>query len=132
MRFVRFQELSASPTAPVMESVIMNEIWTSTLKKRLSRVDFVLLQSIRLQGMVLLIFCKSKHVKNVRNVDTAYLRLGVSGWWVRELRTPDFTYFSRCSAVVVFVYKRGSIRGLSCGISRATREPWESVLRFTT
>ncbi|OQV16524.1 Phosphatidylinositol 4,5-bisphosphate 5-phosphatase A [Hypsibius exemplaris] len=78
---IGFQELSASPAAPVMESVIMSEIWTTTLKKRMSSQDYVLLQSIRLQGIVLFVFSKSRHLKYVRYMDTAYLRLGASGWW---------------------------------------------------
>ncbi|GAV03407.1 hypothetical protein RvY_13835 [Ramazzottius varieornatus] len=78
---IGFQELSSNPVAPVMETVVMSEIWTSTLRKILSSRDYVLLQTIRLQGILLLCFCKSQHLRHVRNLDTSYLRLGASGWW---------------------------------------------------
>ncbi|XP_055328002.1 inositol polyphosphate 5-phosphatase K-like isoform X2 [Paramacrobiotus metropolitanus] len=79
--FIGFQELSANPMAPVMNFVVMSEIWQATLKRRLAVRNYMMLQSIRLQGILLLVFCKSDHLRHIRSLETAYLRLGASGWW---------------------------------------------------
>ena len=59
--------------------------WTSRLRSDLTRLGYVKVKSIRLVGIVLSLFCLTKHVPHIRGLETQYTRLGFGGYWVGGL-----------------------------------------------
>jgi hypothetical protein len=48
----------------------------------LARWDYVKVKTIRLQGLLLSLFCLRKHLLHLRDIETQYTRTGLGGMWV--------------------------------------------------
>ncbi|XP_037322498.2 inositol polyphosphate 5-phosphatase Ka isoform X2 [Pungitius pungitius] len=77
---IGLQEVSSRPLRFVSDSVF-DDPWTKRLMDTLSPRRYVKLSSIRMQGLLLLVFSKLTHVPFIRDIQTTYTRTGVFGYW---------------------------------------------------
>lgn len=82
---ISLQEVKAQPQNMLMDA-IFDDPWTNAFKELLSTLDYVKVKTIRLQGLVLNVFCLRKHILNLRDIESDYTRTGLSGMWVRVFR----------------------------------------------
>ena len=83
--FVLFglQEVKSQPQNLLADSLLAGEDpWTTRLRTDLTRLGYVKVKSIRLMGIVLSLFCLTKHIEHIRGLETQYSRLGFGGYWV--------------------------------------------------
>ncbi|RWS10760.1 Inositol polyphosphate 5-phosphatase K-like protein [Dinothrombium tinctorium] len=73
---VGFQELTVNPL-----SLLLEEPWVVAIIEALSKWGFIKLKHIRLQGILLVLFCKKQHLMNIRDIETSYIRTGLGGYW---------------------------------------------------
>lgn len=78
-----FQEVKAQPQNMLMDS-LFEDPWSYACKELLRR-DYLKIKSVRLQGLLLVIFCLRKHLLNVREIESEYTRTGLAGMWVSLL-----------------------------------------------
>lgn len=83
---ISLQEVKAQPHNMLVD-IIFEDPWTNALKEILEKRDYVKIKTIRLQGLVLSVFCLRKHLLNLRDIETNYTRTGLSGIWVRRINT---------------------------------------------
>lgn len=57
--------------------------WVKQFKNILKKRDYIAVKSEHLQGLLLVVFAKRKHVTHLREVETEYTRTGLAGFWVR-------------------------------------------------
>ncbi|KAJ8944803.1 hypothetical protein NQ318_013137 [Aromia moschata] len=74
-----FQEVKAQPQNMLMDT-LFDDSWTIACKELLYR-DYIKLKSIRLQGLLLVVFGMRRHLLNVREIESEYTRTGFSGMW---------------------------------------------------
>ncbi|KAG5878077.1 hypothetical protein JTB14_006603 [Gonioctena quinquepunctata] len=74
-----FQEVKAQPHNMVMDT-LFDDPWTLASKEILQR-DYIKLKSVRLQGLLLLVFGLRKHLLNIREIESEYTRTGLAGMW---------------------------------------------------
>ncbi|XP_054718881.1 inositol polyphosphate 5-phosphatase K-like [Uloborus diversus] len=74
------QEVSCKPQDLIAE-IIIEDPWDVGFREILSKYEYVKLKQIRLQGMVLYLFCKREHVTHLRGIQTCYTRTGLGGMW---------------------------------------------------
>lgn len=79
---IALQEVKAQPHN-LLVSALFDDPWTKECKEVLARKNYVKAKTIRLQGLMLSIFCLRKHLLNIRDVEVDYTRTGLSGMWVR-------------------------------------------------
>ncbi|KAM8903969.1 inositol polyphosphate 5-phosphatase K-like isoform 2-T2 [Spinachia spinachia] len=77
---IGLQEVSSRPLRFVSDSVF-DDPWSKRLMDTLSPRRYVKLSSIRMQGLLLLVFSKLKHVPFIRDIQTTYTRTGFFGYW---------------------------------------------------
>lgn len=80
---VALQEVKAQPQN-LLVSALFDDPWTNYCKEVLARRNYIKLKTIRLQGLLLSVFCLRKHLLNIRDVEADYTRTGLSGMWVRN------------------------------------------------
>lgn len=80
MYLISFQEVKSQPQNMVIDA-IYNDPWTRAVQEILETRNYIKAKTIRLQGLVLSLFCLRKHLLNIRDVETAYVRTGLSGMW---------------------------------------------------
>ncbi|XP_013403695.1 inositol polyphosphate 5-phosphatase K isoform X4 [Lingula anatina] len=68
-------------TASIVTSYVMDDPWTSKLTKILNGQGYVRIKGVRLQGLVLTVFCKRHHLPFMTNIESEYTRSGLGGWW---------------------------------------------------
>lgn len=61
---------------------LFNDPWTANFKNILCKQDFILAKTIRLQGLLLLVYSQMKHVTHMREIEAQYTRTGLGGMWV--------------------------------------------------
>lgn len=74
-----FQEVKAQPQNMLLDT-LFDDPWTYTCKELLQR-DYIKLKSLRLQGLLLVVFSLKKHLLNIREIDSEYTRTGLAGMW---------------------------------------------------
>ncbi|XP_018326027.1 phosphatidylinositol 4,5-bisphosphate 5-phosphatase A isoform X2 [Agrilus planipennis] len=77
---VSLQEVKAQPQNMLLD-VFFEDPWTDAVKTLLEARDYVKIKSVRLQGLILSIFCLKKHLINLRQIESEYTRTGLSGMW---------------------------------------------------
>lgn len=77
---ISLQEVSAQPQNLLMDA-LYEDPWTRKLMDVLAG-RYIKIKTIRMQGLVLSVFVKEKHLLNIRDMDTGYKRTGFSGMWV--------------------------------------------------
>lgn len=78
---IGFQEVKAQPQNMLMDT-LFEDPWSYACKELLRR-DYFKIKSVRLQGLLLVVFCLKKHLLNVREIESEYTRTGLAGMWVR-------------------------------------------------
>ena len=76
-----FQEVKAQPQNMLLDA-LFDDPWTYAIKDLLERYNYVKIKSVRLQGLLLNIYCLRKHLLNIREIESEYTRTGLSGMWV--------------------------------------------------
>ncbi|XP_047991045.1 inositol polyphosphate 5-phosphatase K-like isoform X1 [Leguminivora glycinivorella] len=74
------QEVKSQPQNMVMDS-LFTDPWTSTFNKVLCRQEYVIAKSIRLQGLLLLVYTQLKHITHLRDIEAQYTKTGLGGMW---------------------------------------------------
>ncbi|XP_022243099.1 inositol polyphosphate 5-phosphatase K-like isoform X3 [Limulus polyphemus] len=77
---VGLQEVSSKPYDRVVD-LLFDDPWVNSIKQILRPWDYVKVKQIRLQGIILLFFCKRTHLVHIRRTQTAYTRTGFGGVW---------------------------------------------------
>ncbi|CAK1556402.1 unnamed protein product [Leptosia nina] len=77
---IGLQEVKSQPQNMVMDSLFTDQ-WTAMFNKILCRQGFVIAKSIRLQGLLLLVYAQMKHVTHLRDIEAQYTRTGLGGLW---------------------------------------------------
>lgn len=67
----------------LMDSLFTDQ-WTSMFNNILCRQGFVIAKSIRLQGIILLVYTQLKHVTHLRDIEAQYTKTGLGGLWVSD------------------------------------------------
>ena len=76
----------------------------------LSKWDYVKVKTIRLQGLLLSLFCLRKHLLHLRDIETQYTRTGFGGMWVCVQR--DFLSSLKCMLSHIMILLRSSLANL--------------------
>ncbi|XP_041948639.1 inositol polyphosphate 5-phosphatase K isoform X1 [Alosa sapidissima] len=77
---IGLQEVSATPVRYISD-LIVEDSWSHLLMDTLAPKGYVKVTSVRMQGLLILLFAKQAHVPYIRNVQTTYTRTGIYGFW---------------------------------------------------
>lgn len=77
---IGLQEVSARPQAVLLDS-LWESPWVKEFRSVLCQHNFVKIQAIRLQGLVLMLFIQRHHLVYLQDVQTDYTRTGLGGVW---------------------------------------------------
>uniref|UniRef100_A0A8C7YJY4 Inositol polyphosphate-5-phosphatase Kb n=1 Tax=Oryzias sinensis TaxID=183150 RepID=A0A8C7YJY4_9TELE len=77
---IGLQEVRATPVK-FMSDLIWEDSWSHLFMNTLAPRGFVKVTSVRMQGLLLLIFAKQMHLPYIRNIQSTYIRTGVFGYW---------------------------------------------------
>ncbi|KAJ2948975.1 hypothetical protein O0L34_g5915 [Tuta absoluta] len=77
---IGLQEVKSQPQNMLMDS-LFTDPWTSTFNKILCRQGYISAKSIRLQGILLLVYTQMKHVRHLRDIEAQYTKTGLGGIW---------------------------------------------------
>lgn len=75
-----FQEVKAQPQNMLLD-VLFDDPWSHECRRLLQARNYIKLKSIRLQGLVMVVFSLRKHLLNIREIESEYTRTGFSGMW---------------------------------------------------
>lgn len=77
---IGLQEVNSQPQNVVF-GLFKDDPWTQRFKDILKSRDYVAVKSEQMQGMLLILFAKRKHLLHLRDVETEYTRTGLGGIW---------------------------------------------------
>ncbi|XP_037543320.1 inositol polyphosphate 5-phosphatase K isoform X2 [Nematolebias whitei] len=77
---IGLQEVNATPLRFISD-LIAEDSWSHLLMDTLAPRGFVKVTSVRMQGLLLLLFAKHMHLPYIRNIQTTYTRTGIFGYW---------------------------------------------------
>ncbi|XP_067010509.1 inositol polyphosphate 5-phosphatase K isoform X2 [Anabrus simplex] len=77
---VGLQEVKSQPQNMVMDA-IFDDSWTNAFRQVLATHDYVKVKTIRLQGLLLSLYCLRKHLLHLRDIETQYTKTGFGGMW---------------------------------------------------
>ncbi|CAH0715695.1 unnamed protein product, partial [Brenthis ino] len=77
---IGLQEVKSQPQNMLMDSLFTDQ-WTSMFNKILCRQGFIVAKSIRLQGIILLVYTQMKHITHLRDIEAQYTKTGLGGLW---------------------------------------------------
>ncbi|XP_056904914.1 inositol polyphosphate 5-phosphatase Ka isoform X3 [Takifugu flavidus] len=77
---IGLQEVNARPLRFVFDSVF-DDPWSHCLMTSLAPRQYIKVASIRMQGLLLLVFSKLKHVPFIRDIRATYTRTGIFRYW---------------------------------------------------
>ncbi|XP_004550065.3 inositol polyphosphate 5-phosphatase K isoform X3 [Maylandia zebra] len=77
---IGLQEVNATPVRFITD-LISEDSWSHVFTNSLAPRGFVKVTSVRMQGLLLLLFAKQIHLPYIRNIQTTYTRTGVFGYW---------------------------------------------------
>lgn len=81
---IGLQEVKSMPQNMLMDT-LFTDPWTSAFNKILCRCGFIIAKSIRLQGILLLVYTQIKHITHLRDIEAQYTKTGLGGMWLRIL-----------------------------------------------
>nr|XP_020454037.1 inositol polyphosphate 5-phosphatase K-like isoform X2 [Monopterus albus] len=70
-----------STLARFISDLLVEDSWSHVFMDTLAPRGFVKVTSVRMQGLLLLVFTKQIHLPYIRNIQTTYTRTGVFGYW---------------------------------------------------
>uniref|UniRef100_A0A8B9H746 Tektin 1 n=1 Tax=Astyanax mexicanus TaxID=7994 RepID=A0A8B9H746_ASTMX len=77
---IGLQEVRAAPLKFVTD-LAFDDSWSHLFMNMLAPLGYIKVSSIRMQGLLLLIFSKLEHVPFVRDIQVTYTRTGIFGYW---------------------------------------------------
>ncbi|KAA0703940.1 Phosphatidylinositol 4,5-bisphosphate 5-phosphatase A [Triplophysa tibetana] len=77
---IGLQEVNAAPVRYVSD-LIYEDSWSRLLMDTLAPNGYVKVTSVRMQGLLLLLFAKQVHLPFIRDIQTTYTRTGLFGYW---------------------------------------------------
>ncbi|XP_069001682.1 inositol polyphosphate 5-phosphatase K [Embiotoca jacksoni] len=77
---IGLQEVNATPVRFVSDMMV-EDSWSHVLMDTLAPRGFVKVTSVRMQGLLLLVFAKQIHLPFIRDMQTTYTRTGLFGYW---------------------------------------------------
>ncbi|XP_070494643.1 inositol polyphosphate 5-phosphatase K-like isoform X2 [Chironomus tepperi] len=77
---VGLQEVNANPHSYV-SSFFKSDPWVQKLKELLKPLDYIVAKTEQMQGLLLTIFVKRKHLYHIREIESEYVRTGFGGMW---------------------------------------------------
>uniref|UniRef100_A0A3Q1G5T6 Inositol polyphosphate-5-phosphatase Kb n=1 Tax=Acanthochromis polyacanthus TaxID=80966 RepID=A0A3Q1G5T6_9TELE len=77
---IGLQEVNATPVKFISD-LIAEDSWSHVFMDTLAPRGFVKVTSVRMQGLLLLVFAKQIHLPFIRNIQTTYTRTGIFGYW---------------------------------------------------
>ncbi|XP_076262811.1 phosphatidylinositol 4,5-bisphosphate 5-phosphatase A-like isoform X1 [Rhynchophorus ferrugineus] len=77
---ISLQEVKAQPQTMLLDA-LFRDSWTYSIQEILQNRSYVKLKSIRLQGLLLIVFSLRKHLLNIREIESEYTRTGFGGMW---------------------------------------------------
>lgn len=88
-----FQEVNAQPQNMLMDS-LFEDPWTTECRRVLKAKGYIKLKSIRLQGILTIVFSLRRHLLSIREIESDYTRTGLKGMWASIPRdTQNHTFF---------------------------------------
>ncbi|XP_032901754.1 inositol polyphosphate 5-phosphatase K [Amblyraja radiata] len=80
MYIIGLQEVN-SKVLSFLADMVFNDPWTLFFTNFLAPLGYVRVSSIRMQGLLLLVYVKHLHLPYVRDLRTSYTRTGMYGYW---------------------------------------------------
>ncbi|XP_044078765.1 inositol polyphosphate 5-phosphatase K isoform X2 [Siniperca chuatsi] len=77
---IGLQEVNATPVRFISD-LLVEDSWSHVFMDTLAPRGFVKVTSMRMQGLLLLVFAKQIHLPYIRNIQTTYTRTGIFGYW---------------------------------------------------
>ncbi|XP_044225551.1 inositol polyphosphate 5-phosphatase K isoform X2 [Thunnus albacares] len=77
---IGLQEVNATPVRFISD-LLAEDSWSHVFMDTLAPRGFVKVTSVRMQGLLLLVFAKQIHLPYIRNIQTTYTRTGIFGYW---------------------------------------------------
>ncbi|XP_030292898.1 inositol polyphosphate 5-phosphatase K isoform X1 [Sparus aurata] len=77
---IGLQEVNATPVRFISD-MLAEDSWSHVFMDTLAPRGFVKVTSIRMQGLLLLVFAKQIHLPFIRKIQTTYVRTGIFGYW---------------------------------------------------
>uniref|UniRef100_A0A3Q2QUU1 Inositol polyphosphate-5-phosphatase K n=1 Tax=Fundulus heteroclitus TaxID=8078 RepID=A0A3Q2QUU1_FUNHE len=77
---IGLQEVIATPVRFISD-LMAEDSWSHLFMDTLGPEGFVKVTSVRMQGLLLLVFAKMMHLPFIRNIQTTYTRTGIFGYW---------------------------------------------------
>jgi len=77
---IGLQEVSSQPQN-IFVNLFKADPWTKKFKKILKKRDYVVVKAENLQGLLLIIFAKRRHIMHLRDIETEFTRTGLGGVW---------------------------------------------------
>lgn len=77
---IGLQEVNAAPLKLITD-LASEDSWSLAFMATLAPLGYVKVSSIRMQGLLLLLFSKLTHVPFIRDIQTTYTRTGLFGYW---------------------------------------------------
>lgn len=77
---IGLQEVNIQPQQQVL-GLFKDDPWISKTKKLLQKYDYVMVKSEHMQGLLLMIFLKRRHILKLEDLETEYTRTGFCGIW---------------------------------------------------
>ncbi|KAK5613381.1 hypothetical protein CRENBAI_022826 [Crenichthys baileyi] len=77
---IGLQEVNSTPMRFISD-LMAEDSWSHLFMDTLGPKGFVKVTSVRMQGLLLLVFAKMMHLPFIRNSQTTYTRTGIFGYW---------------------------------------------------
>ncbi|XP_058836310.1 phosphatidylinositol 4,5-bisphosphate 5-phosphatase A isoform X3 [Topomyia yanbarensis] len=77
---VGLQEVNAQPQN-TLYNLFKDDLWTQKFKELLKERDYVVIKTEQMQGLLLSVFARRKHLLHLRQIETEYTRTGLGGIW---------------------------------------------------
>ncbi|XP_029468836.1 inositol polyphosphate 5-phosphatase K isoform X2 [Rhinatrema bivittatum] len=80
MYVIGLQEVNCKITT-LLSGLVFEDPWSLFFMDILAPLGYVKISSIRMQGLILLVFVKHRHIPFVQDIHTNYTRTGLYGYW---------------------------------------------------
>lgn len=80
---IGLQEVNANPQSQ-LSSFFKADPWVQKFKTLLKPLEYFVAKTEQLQGLLLTVFVKRKHLYHIREIESEYVRTGLGGMWVNN------------------------------------------------
>lgn len=78
--FIGLQEVKSQPQNMLLDA-LFDDPWSNTFRSVMAKHKYIKIKTIRLQGLVLSLFCLSHHLTHLRDIQTQFTKTGLGGMW---------------------------------------------------